>query len=1369
MIVAFYSGDSIYSADIGTLGLVVAKAHLTVTASPATTTYGSPLPTLSATISGFVNGDSRAVVSGSAALSTPAQASSGVGNYPISVGLGTLFASNYVFPTLVGATLTVNQAPLVVSADFNAKVAGSPNPPLTATITGFVNNDTAAVVSGSPALSTTATTSSPPGVYPIVLGIGTLSASNYYFPTLLQGSLAVLAPGGTELSVVPSSPSPTFGRPLTFTATVISGVGSTVTPTGTIQFQADGTNFGPGIVLSGGSATSPSTAGLGAGGHTITAIYSGDGNYPGNIADVGVVVAKAHLTVTASSVFSTYGSPLPGLVASLSGFVDGDDASVVSGSPSLSTTATASSAVGVYPITVGLGTLSAANYDFPSFVGSAFTVSKAHLTVTASAASSTYGSTIPTLGVVIMGFANGDNASAVSGSANLSTTASASSGVGHYPIAVSGGTLSAANYDFPNLVGGALAVNKAHLTVTANDASSTYGNSIPPLGSLGVTLGGFVNGDTASVVSGSATLSTVATPFSGAGVYPITVGAGTLFAANYDFVNLVNGALTVKPADLTVTASAASSVYGGAIPPLDAAFVGFLGGDNASVVSGAPALSTTATSASGVGIYPIAVGLGTLSAANYDFPNFVGSTLTVTPAHLTVTADASSSPFGGPFSRLTATFSGFVNGDSPSDLQGAPNLSTTATPSSGVGVYPITIGPGTLSAANYDFPTLVASTLTVTKAHLTVTAGSASITYGESIPAPSATISGFVNGDTLAVVTGSPALLNTATTSSSAGTYPIMVGAGTLSAVNYDFTNLVDGNLTVSKVHLTVTASSASSVYGGPIPVLSATLSGFVGSDTALIVSGAPSLTTTATSSSGVGLYPIAVGVGTLSAANYDFPDLVGSFLTVAEAPLTVTADDASSTYGSPIPALTATITGFVAGDTSAVVSGSPALSTLATPTSAVGPYAITVGLGTLTAANYEFVNRVGGTLTVIPATATLSLGGLLFTYDGTEHSATVSTNPAGLGGVTIIYSLNQTAVPAPAGAGSYAVVAALDNPDYTAATVTGTLVINPATSTITWANPAPAVIGSALSTTQLNAKASVPGIFTYSPPLGTVLNTAGSQLLSVSFTPLDATDILPATAQATLDVIAPAVVQFGSGQFTVNQDAGTASVVVTRSGDESSAVTVNFATGGGSALPGTQYTPVATTVEFGPGETSKTITVPIQNKPLGGGDVSVGLTLSAPGPATVIGALSSATLVIQENDPSSSLVAPVTVRNVQIAKLKTGKHTTSKVIVVQFSDALNSAAAGNLANFSLVSAGKDNKLGTHDDKRIVLAQSTYDPVTFTVTLRTRKPLVLTPSLQLNIAASGLTDSLGRPLDGDDNGQPGGDFTAILSKRGITI
>jgi hypothetical protein len=106
---------------------------------------------------------------------------------------------------------------------------------------------------------------------------------------------------------------------------------------------------------------------------------------------VAINVAKATLTVTANNASRLYGAVDPTYTASYSGFVHGDTTSVLSGSPNLTSTDTASSPVGSYTITAAQGTLSAANYAFVYSNGT-LTVNKAHLTVTADNKTKVYGS-----------------------------------------------------------------------------------------------------------------------------------------------------------------------------------------------------------------------------------------------------------------------------------------------------------------------------------------------------------------------------------------------------------------------------------------------------------------------------------------------------------------------------------------------------------------------------------------------------------------------------------------------------------------------------------------------------------------------------------------------------------------------------------------------------------------------------------------------------------------------------------------------------------------------------------------------------------------------------------------------------------------
>ena len=111
------------------------------------------------------------------------------------------------------------------------------------------------------------------------------------------------------------------------------------------------------------------------------------------------------------------------------------------------------------------------------------------------------------------------------------------------------------------------------------------------------------------------------------------------------------------------------------------------------------------------------------------------------------------------------------------------------------------------------------------------------------------------------------------------------------------------------------------------------------------------------------------------------------------------------------------------------------------------------------------------------------------------------------------------------------------DTADYHSAIDSVTLTVNQATPVITWAAPTDVVEGTALSSTQLDATANVAGSFSYTPPLGTVLSTTGTQSLSVTFTPANTTDYTTATAKVSLIVIpasGAALVDFGTTEQTI-------------------------------------------------------------------------------------------------------------------------------------------------------------------------------------------------------------------------------------------
>ena len=167
-------------------------------------------------------------------------------------------------------------------------------------------------------------------------------------------------------------------------------------------------------------------------------------------------------------------------------------------------------------------------------------------------------------------------------------------------------------------------------------------------------------------------------------------------------------------------------------------------------------------------------------------------------------------------------------------------------------------------------------------------------------------------------------------------------------------------------------------------------------------------------------------------------------------------------------------------------------------------------------AANYT---AAGTTVTIAVGQATPGItwpASSAITY-GTALSATQLNATANVAG-TFAYNYSTGTV---LGAGSHTLSVAFtpsDTANYTSAAANVTLDVNKATPVITWNTPNPVTYGTALSSTQLNATANVPGSFAYNPAAGAVLG-AGSQTLSVTFTPNDTANYDTAVATVTLAV----------------------------------------------------------------------------------------------------------------------------------------------------------------------------------------------------------------------------------------------------------
>ena len=141
---------------------------------------------------------------------------------------------------------------------------------------------------------------------------------------------------------------------------------------------------------------------------------------------------------------------------------------------------------------------------------------------------------------------------------------------------------------------------------------------------------------------------------------------------------------------------------------------------------------------------------------------------------------------------------------------------------------------------------------------------------------------------------------------------------------------------------------------------------------------------------------------------------------------------------------------------------------------------------------------------------------------------------------------------------------------------------------------------------------------------------------LNPSFNLFGATIGTPSTATVTItDNDDPPAFQFSAATYDADENlsGGQKVVFVTRSGGTNGGVSVNYATSDGTATAGSDYTATSGTLTFGEGNTSLPIFIPITNDTLDEADETVNLTLSSPSGGATLGAQSTATLTIKDNE----------------------------------------------------------------------------------------------------------------------------------------
>jgi surface protein len=840
----------------------ITKATLNIVADAKSKAYGTADPALTYTVTGFANGDDHTVITGALTRT----AGENIGTYAIEQG--TLATTANYDITYTAADFTITKATLNIVAEAKSKVYGSADPALIYTVTGFANGDDQSVITGA----LTRVAGEDIGTYAIKQG--TLAVSGNYDIAYTGADFNITK---ATLNIIADAKSKTYGTAdpaLTYSVTGLANGDDHTVIIGALTRTA-GENIGTYAINQGTLAVS--------------------GNYDIAYTDADFNITKATLNIVADAKSKIYGTADPALTYTVTGLVNGDNESVVTGA----LIRTAGEDIGTYAIEQGTLAVSG-NYDIV-YTGADFNITKATLNIIANTKSKTYGTADPALTYTVTGLANGDDHTVITGT--LARTAGED--IGTYSIEQ--GTLAVSgNYEIA-YTGADFNITKATLNIVADAKSKTYGTADPVL-TYSVT--GFANGDNESIITGALTR------MAGENIGTYTIEQGTLATtANYD-ITYTAADFTITKATLNIVAEAKSKVYGSADPALTYTVTGFANGDDHTVITGA----LTRIAGEDIGTY--AINQGTLAVSgNYEI-TYTGADFNITKATLNIVADAESKTYGTADPALTYSVTGFANGDDHTVITGT--LARTA--GEDIGTY--AINQGTLAVSgNYEIA-YTGADFNITKATLNIIADTKSKTYGTADPALTYTVTGLANGDDHTVITG--ALTRIA--GEDIGTYAINQGTLAVSG-NYDIA-YTGADFNITKATLNIVADAKTKVYGTNDPALTYTVTGFANGDDHTVITG----TLARTAGEDIGTY--AINLGTLAVSgNYDIA-YTGADFNITKATLNIVADAKSKTYGTNDPALTYSVTGLANGDDHTVITGTLAR----TAGEDIGTYAINQG-----------------------------------------------------------------------------------------------------------------------------------------------------------------------------------------------------------------------------------------------------------------------------------------------------------------------------------------------------------------------------------------------------------------------------------------
>ena len=927
-----------YKLDFTGANLTINQATLTVTADAVSKTYGADDPTLTYQVSGLVNGDTEAGVLTGAL--TRAEGNN-VGTYAISQG--TLAASSNYKLDFTGANLTINKATLTVTADAVSKTYGEADPTLTYKVTGLVNGDVEAdVVSGI--LSRNAGENV--GTYAITPGNITVS-SNYTLAfaganlTINKATITI-----SNIAAADREYNGETGADVTFDKSgIVAGDEAKVAlaVTGTFADKNVGADKTVDLVWS------------------LTGEAAGNYELSGNLTETTADITAKKITVTAADVTATYAQ---NYTLTHNGALLGSDTFTGALEVKNAAYSTANKLkVGTY--TIGQGNLSAgSNYEI-TFVEGTLNVNKADLTVsTVTAADRAYNGTTSAelTGATYTGLVEGDVIT-LTGNGIFDSRNAGTQNVTFSGLAISGAD--AANYNLITTEKTTTAtISKAAISITANDASKVYNTADPALGYT-VTAGELFAGDSIALSREAG---------DDVGTYEIngcTITDGNN-GGNYD-VTFTPGIFTIANKSATITVGSTTLTYNGAAQAATEYTVEGL-------EDGHKVSSITLTGATDAGSYDATVESITITdAGGNDVTSqygltYVAGELIINKVTITISdiVAANREYNGGTGADVTFDKSGILDVDTDKVTLSVTGAFDNKNVGTGKQVS-LTWDLTGAAAGNYELSGNEATaTATITAKEISISGiTAADKTYDgnntTTVDKSAASLTGNVTGDDLDfTVTGAFADVNAAADK----TVNLTVTLTGADKDNYVFAAETQktATATINKAQITISGiTAANKTYDGnttaTLDYSNVVFGGIVGSDKLTVT--ATGTFESAAAGTGKNVAISGLTLGGESLANYELAatgNQSSTTATINKAALTVTAQDATITYGedhSSILSSSYTVTGMVNGEAASVVTGAMGIENAANlsgagklKADATDLYKFT--LGTLTAANYD-------------------------------------------------------------------------------------------------------------------------------------------------------------------------------------------------------------------------------------------------------------------------------------------------------------------------------------------------------------------------------------------------------------------------------